>query len=90
MFKELFTEASDFAKSALKSARANIKRRKLPLKVKIKTLNKVNDIHLLTFTGGKLSNDDINDMRKWLEDDKIKITLIQSRTDGAIFDIEPK
>ena len=88
-FKEIFTEASDFAKMALKSARANIKRRKLKLKVKIKTLNKVNDIHNLIFSGDKMSNDDIKDMKKWLNDDKVKINSVTSGKETT-FDIQPK
>ncbi len=87
---ESINEASDFAKSALKSVRANIKRRKFPIKVKIKTLNKANDIHVLKLSGQKLSSDDIKDMKKWLSDDKMKINSTTAKGDVTEFEIQPK
>lgn len=89
-FKELL-EATEFAKKALKSARTNIKR--LPnakgSKAKIKTLNKYNDIHLLTITGS-WSAAGTNDFKKWLEQDGIKINQSIINSSEIVFDIEPK
>lgn len=86
-FRELF-EASDFGKQVLKSARANIKRRKLDVKVKAKAINKANDIYDITFTN--LEKADIEDMKKWLDGDKISVDNSTIGSDKVTMEVSPK